>query len=225
MIFRHKYLDLGLGLVKENYTVCKLSDIPLWESRGFSRIRKYPIFRYSPKPSEAIMLSRPQNVSEFGTEKLIGCPVYDMSPYLGTYGMGGPGFFGIGFDCGGVKMRLVFCIWSAAEHMLLDDRVIQCYPDFAEKYRPWTDPYDQAGSLERLKDSVFGNAIIRDIKLSAHSFGLTLEKDGEKHILFTEKYSERFPEQGGTGKKRNSYDKGEMKDCWLVIYDGTELCV
>ena len=48
MLFKHPFLNLNMGLVKENFVIAKKDDKNFWEARGFKIIRKYPIFRYKP---------------------------------------------------------------------------------------------------------------------------------------------------------------------------------
>ena len=66
-----------MGLVKENFAIVKLKDIKLWRKRGFKWILYYPIFLYIPKPTEVIMLGKPQKIEEFGLEKFKGAKIVD----------------------------------------------------------------------------------------------------------------------------------------------------
>lgn len=56
MFGKHIFLNLNMGLVKENFVIANRNNIKLWESRGFKKIRKYPIFRYKPNFAEVITL-------------------------------------------------------------------------------------------------------------------------------------------------------------------------
>lgn len=227
---RHKYLNLNMGLVNENFVIAKRSERNQWEARGFKRIRRYPIFHYRPRFTEVIMLGKPLTLGAFGVEKLKNSQIVDFSPHLGTYGMGGPGF--AGFKMEGVfgTRWLVYCIWSAGEHILLDDTVLECFSDFADIYKPWLRYGDDGfnswqNSLNNLKTFLTGQ-IILDIQLSEDDLTILLQgQDSITHTICTHKMSDKFPEQGGTGKKGNSYDSGCMEEYWLVIYDGTELSV
>lgn len=227
LLFRkHPYLNLNMGLVKENFTIVKKEDQKLWEERGFQKIRKYPIFRYKPNPAEVIMLGRPQKILEFGTENLIHSKIIDYSLYFGSYGMGGAGFFGLKLE-GDFGIRwLVYCIWSAGEHILLDDRIIECHPEFIEKYHPWIiwgnnmhELYEK--TCQDLKNLLSGLEIL-NLDLQEHALKIQLSGD---HVIETYQKSEKFPEQAGTGKKRLSYETGSMSDYWLLIYDQTDLHV
>lgn len=222
---RHKYLNLNMGLVEENFAIVNREEMNLWESRGFKKIRKYPIFHYTPNTSEVIMLGRPLNVREFGLENFKNSKIVDFCPHLGTYGMGGPGFAGFKLEGAFGERWLVYCIWSAGEHILLDNRILDCHPRFADTYRPWIDFDNQKKSLEELKQLLTG-LMIQDIQLSTDELTITAtDKNSVTHMIHTQKMSDKFPEQGGTGKRRKSYEDGSMEEYWLVIYDGTELSV
>ena len=222
---KHPFLNLRIGLVHENFAIVKKSDKKLWKARGFKRIRKYPIFRYKPNSYEMIMLGVPSNIEEFGLETLKNSRIVDVSTCCGTYGMGGPGFFGLKLQTKQGTRWLTYCIWSAGEHILFDDNVLECHPDYAEKYVPLITFNDYSNSLERLKNRL-SDITIQEVVLSKESIEIMLVDDHETfHSIKSYKHSDKFPEQGGTGKKRNSFEAGEMKDYWLVTYDETHLKV
>ncbi len=215
-----------MGLVKENFTIVRKEEQKLWEERGFQKIRKYPVFHYKPNLSEVMMLGRPLTISEFGTENLISSKILDYTLYKGSYGMGGAGFFGLKLE-GEFGIRwLVYCIWSSGEHLLLDDRIIECHPKFIEKYHPWIvwgndmhEMYEK--TCQDLKNLLSGLEIL-NIDLQEHALKIQLSGN---HMLETFQKSDKFPEQAGTGRKRLSYETGSMSEYWLLIYDKTDLHV
>ena len=225
MLFKHRFLNLNIGLVKENFAVVKKSDKKLWESRGFQKIRKYPIFGYKTDFSKMIMLGVPLTIEEFGCEKLKNSRIVDVCTCCGTYGMGGPGFFGLKLQGEYGTRWLTYCIWSAGEHILFDDHVLECHPNYTEKYAPFILFDDYENSLSRLKE-MLTDMTVKEAVVSKESIELILADSHEKlHRLKSYQYSDKFPEQGGTGKKRNSFENGKMSDYWLVTYDETHLKV
>lgn len=222
---KHKYLDLNLGIVKENFVVVNRKDIKLWKNRGFERIKRYPIFLYRPKLSEVVMLSKPLNINQFGIDSLKNSKIVDICTYLGTYGMGGPGFVGFKLQ-GYFGIRwLVYCIWSAGESILVDNRIMQCHPKYNEKYHPYIDIQKGESSLKDFKELINGWQI-KDLILDDTNITITLlDNLKHEHTIFTAQFCNKFPEQGGTGKKRKSFENGKMSDYWLVIYDGSHLSV
>lgn len=219
---KSKFLNLEMGLVKENYIVIDNKDMKLWQSRGFEKIKKYPLFLYEPCQDESIMLGRPFYIEEFGIENFKNSKILEVSTCCGSYGMGGPGFFGIKFY-GSYGIRwLIYCIWNAGEHILLNGRVIECHPLFIQKYNPWL---GHNKDMDRL-NKILSGLIISGIKLTDTEIVINLKNSNlEEYTICSYKYSDYFPEQAGTGKKRNSFDSGTMKDYWLVTYDGTVLII
>ncbi len=213
-----------MGIVKENFVISKSEDEKLWNSRGFEKIRKYPIFNYFPNKNEIIMLGKPLTIKEFKVENFNGCQIIDFSTYIGTYGMGGSGFVGFKFNYNGEMRWLVYCIWLAGEHIILDDRILTCHPKFDDKYKPYID-YNNPNSLDSLKN-IIKDLAIKNIDISDNEFNMILtDSKFNIHTISTKKESESFPEQAGTGVKRKSFENGIMSDYWLVIYDKTELMV
>ena len=225
MLFKHPFLQLNMGLVQENFVVAKKSDKKHWKSRGFQKICKYPIFRYKPNPAEIIMLGVPLSIEEFGYERLKNSRVVDVSTRCGTYGMGGPGFFGLKLQGDYGARWLTYCIWSAGEHILFDDKVLECHPNYVEKYAPLIVFDDYASSLSRFKQ-MLSDMTVKAVEVLEESIEIMLVDSQDKlHNIKSYKYSDKFPEQGGTDKKRNSFENGKMSDYWLVTYDETHLKV
>ena len=225
MLFKHPFLNLNIGLVKENFVIAKKDDKVFWKARGFKKIRKYPIFRYKPNSSEIIMLGVPLSIEAFGNEVLKNSHIVDVCTYCGTYGMGGPGFFGLKLQGEYGTRWLTYCIWSAGEHILFDDHVLECHPDHAEKYAPLIVFDDYANRLSKFKE-LLSDMTIKEVALSQESIEIMLVDSYDKlHYIKSYKCSDKFPEQSGTGKKRNSFENGKMSDYWLVTYDETHLKV
>jgi len=78
-------------------------------------------------PSGQLVKFHPPPVS---ADEVVGRHIAKVSPNVGTYGMGGPGFFGL---CLGDEW-LVVAIWGAAEWMLFADRLVA--DSFYEKMAP-----------------------------------------------------------------------------------------
>ncbi len=225
MLFKHQFLNLNIGLVKENFAVVKKSEKALWEARGFKKIHKYPIYGYKPNSSEIIMLGVPTSIEEFGYKALKNSHIIDVCTCYGTYGMGGPGFFGLKLQ-GEYGVRwLTYCIWVASQHILFDDTVLECHPKYEKTYSPFISSENYSNDLQRFKELLF-EMVIKEIVVLEESIEIILiDNHGLLHSVKSYKYSNKFPEQGGTGMKRNSFETGEMKDYWLITYDETDLMV
>ena len=219
MIFsKNPYINLNMGLVKENFVIVRRKEIALWKDRGFRRKWNYPVFHHIGK--EIVMLGKPLTIQEFSPEKLLHSKVIDYSPFLGTYGMGGPGFFGLKLE-GTFGVRwLVYSIWLADEHLLFNGKILRCHPIFEQKYNPWI--LSENPDTKKQFSQLLIGLDIEQIRLEEHALQI---KFSGGHTLETFLQSEKFPEQGGTRRKRLSYQTGIMADYWLLIYDGTNLMV
>lgn len=67
-----------------------------------------------------------------GVKRVIGRNISDVSCYLGSYGMGGPGFFGFKLAKEGryPSEWLVLTLWSADNWLLLNNKWLRCHPHF-----------------------------------------------------------------------------------------------
>lgn len=220
MLFYNKHSNLNIGLVKENFAIVKLKDIRLWRKRGFKYIMLYPIFGYIPKPTEVIMLGKPQKIEEFGLESFKGCKIIDISTCLGTYGMGSPDFVGFKLQGESGIRWLTYCVWSAGFKILLDNKVLESNSDDAKYYKPWIKPNDFDNSEKALKQTL-SDMTIQQVNLTDTELTITLlDSSSNLHKIFACKHSNKFPPLGR--KKRNAYDDGNIGDYWLVSYDGSD---
>ncbi len=135
-------------------------------------------------PSCKLMNFKPEPVAPAA---VIGRIVDRISDHLGTYGMGGPGFFGLRFG----TEWLVIAIWGAAEWMVAQGR---CVGDtFYEKYgrqRPWLHNLSM-DSYDELSAHIVGQPA-KSIDVQEHSlkilfengFDLTIEESPDNRPLF-----------------------------------------
>lgn len=114
------------------------------------------------RPSAPLIAFRPRPVS---AHDVLGKVVQEISPRVGTYGMGGPGFFGLRLG----REWLVVAVWGASDWMTARGRHVG--DSFHENYgrpRPW------------LADSISENPD----ELSPHLLGRTISSiEVEKHSM------------------------------------------
>jgi len=117
--------------------------------------------------------------------KVVGRRVDGLSIYLGTYGMGGPGFFGLSLG----SEWLVVAIWGAASWIRADGRLVED-TGHAEAGReaPWT-----VDRLERLKAMTLGREI--QACAVARSSLLILIAGGPRFVI-DESPETRLPHEG-----------------------------
>ncbi len=95
---------------------------------------------------------------------VIGRQVDEVTPYVGTYGMGGPGFFGLKLG----KEWLVFAIWGAGDWIWVNDIFVE--DPYLEKYeRP--EPWLHDGT-DTLSSKLVGTEI-SSIEIHRHSMAMS----------------------------------------------------
>lgn len=95
--------------------------------------------------------------------EVVGRTIDDLVPYLGTYGMGGPGFFGFRLD----TQWLVVAIWGAGDWMFADDRLVtDAFHEERGRPVPWIGEHG-----DELSPKVVGTTI-RSLRVERWSFEL-----------------------------------------------------
>jgi hypothetical protein len=215
-----KLWNLQMGLVEANFAVIDNAEKPTWIERGFTECREFPIFLNELDEDKTVMLGVPRTIDEFGTDELLNARILDVSTHLGTYGMGGPGFFGILCEARPDPVWLNVALWGAESYVLLDGRVIGCHSDYYPQYHPWTEKsHDE---LFR----VFKNAVITAIDLTVRDCALRfVSADRMKHECVICRFSDKLPPQGNGEPRKPAFEDGKMSDYLLVTYVDTVLQV
>jgi len=212
--------DLKMGLVEANFVCIDKRDKSLWLERGFAENRDYPIFLNELEDDETVMLGIPETIDGFGTDNLVDAKIIDVSTCLGTYGMGGPGFFGLSCDTAKGAFWLTFTVWGSGQYAVLDDRVIECHPQYNDQYNPWW-----SRNRDECKSIVIG-AVIKQVELFDTECRIVIEaEDGGRHQVMIYKYSEKLPPMGNGKPRKAAFESGIITDYLLVTYEGTVLQV
>ena len=211
---------LKMGLVEANFIEIHNDDKPVWTARGFEEHRDFPIFLSELEEDETVMLGVPRTIAEYGAENFLGAEINDVSTCQGTYGMGGPGFFGILCELGSELLWLNVAVWSADDYMLLDDRLVNCHPNHYEQYHPWVE--ETHDELFR----VFKHGTITGINVTKKDCAINFtSSDGVKHTMLICKNSNKLSPMWDGKKRKPAFKKGVMADYLLVTYLGTVLQV
>lgn len=129
-------------------------------------------------------------------DTIVGRQIDDVITYLGTYGMGGPGFFGL--RLGGEW--LVVSVWGAGDWMKFADlRVEDHFWEDDGRPAPW--------GLSDLKDAVAGQRI-KEVNVERTSLRITL--DGGESFEIDEDPSSR-PVFAGNGEARVFSDEDDLR--------------
>src|SRR5262245_49982099 len=127
---------------------------------------------------------RPFAPPPISVEQVIGRTVEEICPYVGTYGMGGPGFFGLRLG----SEWLVIALWGAGEWMVSQGRCVQdSFHDNYGRPRPWI--YRLADESDELSAQLVGQRV-RSFDVRLHSLRIVFENDVD---LTIEETSEHRP--------------------------------
>lgn len=205
-----------------NYLYVSPDKIDEWKSRGFEENKLFALGLWD-EPGEYVVMTRdPLSLKEYGIERFIGCKIIDLCPFIGSYGMGGPGYFGFKLKVQDDFMWLVVCIWNADGYMMLDDRVFCAANQYKIDFNPWYSSLNQFNKLF-LKELL--NYKIINLKISDAHMMLVLEKEGVIRQVNVFKNDKKLPPMGSGIERINAFNVSTMSDYIVVIYDDTNLFV
>lgn len=220
---KHDYLNLKSANVEQYSMVIKKKDLKHWQSLGWAEFTEIGLpegdeqawMLYGKmKKSETLIFNRPTLLRNIETDKIIGRRVIDVTCYLGTYGMGGAGFFGLLLD---TNEYLVYTVWSSGEYVIIDNRVVDCSSDLYEKAQPWL-----LNGEEALKHYLT-NSTITDYSFTNDTCTLYLKKEGKTIEIIFVKNDSRLPKK--SARKKNAFRKGIISDYLLFQHKDGVLIV
>lgn len=159
-----------------------------WKSRGgFDLPSKGPI----PKP-----------IREYETSVFLNRKVFYASCHLGSYGMGGPGFLGLGLSKTADREPefLVLRLWGADNWVHFDGKIIDNHPDQGEKYG--NDKF-----CETVKDQILTSIDMQD-KTCVLKIG--------DHVMEYRLDAKERPPLAGSGALRDLLPDESLLDAWIV---------
>ncbi len=154
----------------------------------------------------------PSTLKELGIHRILHRIIIKWVPYLGTYGMGGPGFFGLQLEqtASQPKEWLVLTLWGASEWLNLDGRWLSSHPNQYYIQKPLL-PHEVTQKLigcELIEADIEDNRSI-----------IKLARDLQLHILEVPMDSNRLPRWGGTLEPRKWNSEESLLDAWVVTED------
>lgn len=126
-----------------------------------------------------------------GNESLfIGQCVRSICPYLGSYGMGGPGFLGLRFATG----KIVYSLWAADGWLTLDRKLIQdsLFPNERMQYDP----------AHLVSINTLNGAMLESIECGPETYALVFSKDGQQFQLSLRRDGRGLPVWRGNGRPK-----------------------
>jgi hypothetical protein len=141
--------------------------------------------------------------------------------YRGSYGMGGPGFFGLELVAKGRYPRewLVLTLWGAGEWLLLDVEWVEAHPNQYNIRRPLYSNFGGAEDWDDLAGKVAGAEII-EAEITDFSSNLVLLHGAEQHILELPQDTTRLPVWGGSLEPKRWNPAESHLDAWVLSRRG-----
>lgn len=217
-IYSHPLVHLDMGLIEACTQIVSKAMLPSWTAEGWAELLGYVDFHYAAGDDETVIAKRPDTLATRGTSGLIDVEIEGWCNILGTYGMGGPGFFGLLLPphIGTVvayREYLVFAAWGADERILLDGRVLATHSRYRDQYGPWLTGGDEGRAA---LDALLLGARIDAAEVANDYMHLTISHGGRSHVLEYVKNDARLPPMGGGGPRTPAYEEGTIAD-YLVF--------
>ena len=167
---------------------------------------------------------RPIRLRDAGMERCLGREVLEWSANRGSYGMGGPGFFGLRLKSNGKYPEEWFTLtlWGAADWLLLNDRWVSAHPRYYHIQEPLYSNFGEDQTWDEVTTLIEG-ALLEEMEVDSDHFVLTLCKGSVRVCLQLPQHTDRLPRFGGTDRARSWNPAEEVQDAW-VFCEGSLYC-
>lgn len=125
---QHEFLNLPIPELEQYSLVVPLTDLEVWKQKGWKTYQEiglpegdeeaFMLYGEFNKETHTLIFNKPESISEVNPARLIGRKITEIKDHVGTYGMGGPGYFGILLDD---DEYLVYTVWSADRYVHFAD--------------------------------------------------------------------------------------------------------
>ncbi|MEK3761833.1 hypothetical protein [Paenibacillus sp. FSL R7-0337] len=210
--------ELKMGLIEKYSLIVPAAQREAWESKGWVEEPAFRDFHYEAEEGEAMMTARPRTLTEIDTDSLLGSRAVRFSTHLGTYGMGGPGFFGLLLEKEGIRQYLVYAVWASGQYILLDGRVIECHLNYNKSHRPWISSWagePEEEQWDELTAKVTGS-VVSAVRLTGEELRLELTQEGTRSQLVFYKYHQDLPPLGNGQPRKPAFEDGVTGD-YIVL--------
>ncbi|MDQ8739090.1 hypothetical protein [Paenibacillus sp. LHD-38] len=145
-------------------------------------------------------------------DTLIGLKIINFCDCLGTYGMGGPGFFGLLIERENMKEYLTYAVWASSEYIAIDNRVLECHINYNALHRPWKSQWpgeSEENQWDELSEILNGSTII-GVDLTDSQLTIEILSKEAKHILNFYKYNKKLPPHGNGEARIQAFNEGNL---------------
>jgi len=163
--------------------------------------------------SKIIDLVDPEQITGLATpERVIGRKILEWSSSCGTYGQGGPGFFGLKLEAKNQipEEWLILTLWSAGEWLELDGKWVEAHPN---QYHIQEPLYSNFAELK--KDEVtplLKDKILKKFEVNNKSAILEI---GDAVLKIQEDPNKR-PLTGGTYELTELDTDEDLRNAWII---------
>ena len=174
------------------------------------------------------MTQPPQSLRSLGVDRILHRRISDWCNYLGSYGMGGPGFFGMKLakNESFPEEWLILRLWGAGGWLLIDERWVSAFPSLFAIQKPLYNEmyffYDKKKKkqivLERWDNvsEILINAQITQATIVHNESRIALINNTKEHLLEIPKDTSKLPVRGGGGKKKVWNEEESQLDAWVI---------
>ncbi|HET6312222.1 MAG TPA: hypothetical protein VFH60_00180, partial [Chloroflexia bacterium] len=140
---------------------------------------------------------------------------------LGSYGMGGPGFFGLELAARGRYPRewLVLTLWGAGGWLLLDGRWLEAHPSQYHIQRPLFSNFGGTEEWDELTGRLAGAKVL-EARITDSSSLIVLRQGSQQRILEVPEDTTRLSVWGGSLEQKVWNHAESHLDAWVVSRRG-----
>jgi hypothetical protein len=224
----HDFLNLKMATIEQYSMVVKKKELDHWKGLGWLTFTEIGLpegdeqafLLYGRiKKSETLIFNRPTLLKNVSVDKLVGLEIREVVTHLGTYGMGGAGFFGLLLDN---SEYLTYAVWGAENYVIIDGRVVGCSPDLYGQTKPWISNYGGDQTWDELTTYILGSRI-ESLSLTKDTCHLTLGNRDKKIEVTFVKNDQRLPRK--VRRRPNAFRKGVISDYLLFQHENGTLIV
>lgn len=221
----HDYINLKIGDIEQYSMIINKNDLSYWKNLGWEEYTAidlpkgdedaFSLYGKLNKETETLIFNRPVLLKDILKEKIIGKTILEINSHLGTYGMGGPGFFGLLLEN---NEYMVYSVWNADNYIFVNDRIVGCSQSCYHKVKPWISNFSNF-IWDDLTDYLVGSKI-RDYSIEDDKCKLLLQKGTKNIEIQFVRNDKKIPRK--SGRFRAAFKDGKIAD-YLVFQhkDGT----
>ncbi|HEY8597694.1 MAG TPA: hypothetical protein VIL85_04645 [Thermomicrobiales bacterium] len=164
---------------------------------------------------------RPKTIRQVGIERVVNRVIVEWSAGLGSYGMGGYGFFGLKLAATEQHPEewLVLTLWGASGWLLFDGKWISAHPELWTIQRPLTGNFVGYERWDNLSPKLLGSTI-REATIVDNRAVFVLEHTSTTHLLENPIDTHRLPMWIGTQQYPRWHPDESMRDAWIISQTG-----